>query len=221
VLHRVKAFVITGGALMAVSLFMLSRLDATSALWVVWSAEVVMGLGMGMVISKLIMAAQNVVDRREIGTITGQAATFRIIGSTLGVALLGAVLTARLGVAQRELPQADLDTLPQGADVLYQDPAAIKDLATSLPALHEQVVTAYAQSLQTVFLVALPIMLVAFTLSWFLPNTKLRGEEDYAKAGDGSPGSHDAPRPDGWDGPPGARLTEGLARSDEPRSDAT
>src|SRR5205807_4050441 len=49
--------------------------------------------------------------------------------------------------------------------------AAIQHLPAAVRA---EVVLAYTQSLSTVFLVAVPVMAVAFILSWLLPEVRLR-----------------------------------------------
>jgi hypothetical protein len=123
---------------------------------------------------------QNRVDRRNLGTVTAQAAFFRIVGAAVGTAALGAVLASRLAYWQ-------VHTVYPGrvADV---DPALVRRLAATSPDLHAQVVDAFARSLHTVFLVATPVMAVAFLLTFLLPDTRLRSAD--AHAGDHQLGGH-------------------------------
>ncbi len=194
---RMKIVVITGIGVMTTGLYLFSLLDEATPAWQLWAYQAVMGIGLGMVISKLIIAMQNSVSGREIGTITAQAAFFRTIGSVIGTAALGAVLAAQLGATwAREISAQASAQLPNGASVLYDDPASIKQLATSAPGAYREVVGVFADSMQTVFLVGVPLMLVAFVLAFFLPNTKLR---------DGGHGhGHGAPA-----GPPPEEATAG------------
>jgi EmrB/QacA subfamily drug resistance transporter len=171
VLGRMKVVVIGGVAVMTLGLYLFSLMDADTPTWQMWAWQAVMGIGMGMVISKLIISVQNSVSRRDLGTITAQASFFRVIGSAIGTAAFGAVLAARLASADT---RQVLGELPQGSQVLYQDPGSIKALATSDPQTYGKVVNAFADSLQTVFLVAVPLMVVALILAFFLPNIKLR-----------------------------------------------
>ncbi len=172
---RMKIVVITGIAVMTTGLYLFSLLDAATPAWQLWAYQGVMGIGLGMVISKLIIAMQNSVSGKEIGTITAQAAFFRIIGSAIGTAALGAVLAAELGSAwTRDISARAAAQLPDGAGVLFDDPASIKRLATTAPGAYGEVVGVFADALQTVFVVGVPLMAVAFVLSFFLPNTKLR-----------------------------------------------
>lgn len=188
VLGRMKVIVIGGVGIMTLGLYLFSLLDVDTPAWQLWGYLAVMGIGMGMVISKLIVTVQNSVTGRDIGTITAQANFYRVIGSALGTAAFGAVLTARLAAGSASLDPDVVAALPSGTQVVYQDPASIHALADRAPAAYEQVVRMFADAMQTVFLVAVPLMVLAFALSWFLPNTKLR---------DGGHGhGHGAPEPE-------------------------
>ncbi len=170
VLGRTKIVVVLGVATMGGGLFLLSLLDASTSFWQLWLYQAVLGIGMGMVISKLIIAVQNLVSRRELGTITAQANFIRVIGSAIGAAAFGALLAAQLGSSW---------TSSTVASAAYQDPASIKALATTQPDVYPEVIAAFADSLQTVFAVAAALMVVAFVLAWFLPNTTLRNEHGH------------------------------------------
>ncbi|WP_156893049.1 MDR family MFS transporter [Actinokineospora enzanensis] len=151
VLGRMKPVVVAGCAIMTVSLYLFSTLDAHSGVWSVWGAEAVLGVGMGMVISKLIVAVQNAVPREHMGTITAQAAFFRTIGSSIGAAVFGALVASRVSGADR---------------VVYTDPRA---LPTGLA-------ERFADALRVVFWAGVPVMLAAVLLTLLLPNTRLRAD---------------------------------------------
>ncbi|GAA1991387.1 MDR family MFS transporter [Kitasatospora viridis] len=173
VLGRTKRVVLLGIATMTVSLYLFSRLDAGTPRWELWLFEAVMGAGMGMVVSKLIILVQNSAGRSEIGTITAQAAFFRIIGAAIGTAVFGAVLEGRLRHWRGQLFGGGAGSLPNGQQVVFQNPQAVRALAATDPEAHRRVVDAFAHSLQSVFLVAVPVMLIAFALALFLPDTQL------------------------------------------------
>jgi MFS family permease len=50
-----------------------------------------------MVTQVLVVAVQNAVDRREMGTATAATGFFRALGGAVGAAVLGAVFVARAG----------------------------------------------------------------------------------------------------------------------------
>ena len=53
-----------------------------------------MGLGMGLVMSPMSTAAMNSVDRTKAGAASGVLSMIRMVGSTFGVAVMGALVTA-------------------------------------------------------------------------------------------------------------------------------
>jgi hypothetical protein len=94
----------------------------------------VLGLGIGVSFPNLTTAIQNAVDRADLGTATAMAAFFRSLGGAVGVAMSGAILTARL--------QALMPGGLRGVGI-----------GTSLPlADHAAVVFAYRHALATTFL---------------------------------------------------------------------
>lgn len=180
VLGRMKPVVVGGTAVMAVSLALFGTLEPSTPVWLLWLFEAVLGVGMGMVISKLIVAVQNSVPRGDLGTITAQAAFFRTIGSAIGAAAFGAVVAAKFGTGQ----------------VVYADPQRIRQLASVDPRLHAEIAERFSVALQDVFLAAVPIMLLAFVLTWFLPNTELRaGQRPWGEESAEEPAAQQVSRP--------------------------
>jgi EmrB/QacA subfamily drug resistance transporter len=86
--------VVSGIALTA-SCLMLTRLDATTSFSWLFAAYVVFGLGFGLVNAPITNAAVSGMPRAQAGVAAGIASTSRQIGQTLGVAVVGAVVTAR------------------------------------------------------------------------------------------------------------------------------
>jgi EmrB/QacA subfamily drug resistance transporter len=100
---RYKAVMVGGAALAAAGAFLLSTLPVDAGTWgLVWRVTV-LGLGLGPAQSVFNLAMQNAVDRSQIGVATSTGQFFRQVGSTIGVAICGAVLTHELATGQ---PQA-------------------------------------------------------------------------------------------------------------------
>jgi EmrB/QacA subfamily drug resistance transporter len=83
-----------GLLLVAVSLLVQTSLTVHSSSLPLLGGFVLMGLGMGLVMSPMSTAAMNAVDRTKAGAASGVLAMSRMIGSTLGVAVMGAIVTA-------------------------------------------------------------------------------------------------------------------------------
>ncbi len=171
---RYKPFPIVGTAIMTVAVLMLSRLEVGTPIWQTIVAMVVLGLGLGMVMQVLVLAAQNSVEHGQIGVATSGSTLFRQIGGSIGVAAFGAIFTNRLA---GELAAK----LPPGAHIpTTANPEIVKQLP---PAVHSPYVHAVAAALQPVFLTATGIAFIAFTLTWLLREQPLRTTTTAAAAG--------------------------------------
>ncbi|HEV7127290.1 MAG TPA: MDR family MFS transporter [Ktedonobacterales bacterium] len=115
-LGRYQVISIIGAVIMAVGIFLLTRLNSSSNLLEVSRDMVVVGLGLGMVQPVLTLAVQNAIPRTRLGVGTGAVTYLRSLGSTLGLAVIGTVvngafsgaLPAHLPAAARQLPPSVL-----------------------------------------------------------------------------------------------------------------
>jgi EmrB/QacA subfamily drug resistance transporter len=171
---RYKIFPVTGMLVMALGMYLLSTMGPTTTTLDASAFMVVLGLGLGMVMQVLVLAVQNAVDRRDLGTATGAATFLRSMGGSFGVALFGAVLSNRLATNLADLLPGG--SLPAGVspDTLKGSPAVI----LSLPdAVRGPVIEAFARSIDTVFLAGVPIAIVGFAISLLLREEPLRSTD--------------------------------------------
>ena len=166
---RYRVFPIVGTALITVALLLLSRVGIGTSLIVAALYMFVLGMGLGCVMQVLVLIAQNAVPYPELGVATSGATFFRSIGGSFGVAIFGAIFSnALVGNLVRHLGTAKL---PTGLSSSSVTPAILDKLP---PAVHHGVSAAYAESIQTVFVIAAPIGLIAFLASWLIPQAELR-----------------------------------------------
>lgn len=161
---RYRILPIAGTALMTLSFGLLATLGLTSAAWEAPVYALLLGLGIGMVMQVLVIAAQNAVEYRDLGTATSAAALFRMIGGSVGVSLFGAIFAANLaaGLATR---------LPAGLNL---PPATDAAAIAALPAaIRQDYLGVFTAALQPVFLAATAITALAFVLTWLLKETLL------------------------------------------------
>src|SRR5689334_939303 len=85
-----------GLIIVASALAIQSRLTVHTGYGLLLPGFVLMGLGMGMVMSPMSTAAMNAVDRTKAGAASGLLSMIRMVGSTFGVAVMGA-LVATIG----------------------------------------------------------------------------------------------------------------------------
>ncbi|GAA1399656.1 MFS transporter [Kitasatospora putterlickiae] len=166
-----RTFPIAGSAITAIGLLLLSLLDEHTSTFVMSCYFLVFGLGLGLVMQVLVLIVQNSVGYQDLGVATAGATFFRSIGASVGVSVFGTVfasgLDRRLGEALAGVP------LPPGFDpgLITSDPRVIEVLPA---AVQDGIHHAYAESITRVFLYAVPVAAVAFVLSLFLREQKLR-----------------------------------------------
>ena len=104
---RYKILAIIGFAVAAVDMFLLSRMAATTTQGEVIRNMIITGLGAGVLLSLFTIVVQNAFPYRQLGEVTASLNFFRSIGSTIGVAVMGTILTnAFQSNLQRNMPQA-------------------------------------------------------------------------------------------------------------------
>ena len=113
---------------------------------------------------------QNGVSSSETSASGRARRTFlRSMGASFGVAIFGAIFGNQLvGNLASHLHGV---SLPAGFSAADATPALLKHLPA---VVHEGFVAGYAESIQTVFLVAVPIAALAFLFSWLIPQVELR-----------------------------------------------
>jgi EmrB/QacA subfamily drug resistance transporter len=161
---RYRFFPIAGTGIMAVGMFLLSRLEVATSVWFAAAGALVLGLGLGMVMQVLVLAVQNSVDPSLMGVATSGSTLFRQIGGSIGVALFGTIFASRL--------HTELAThLPPGAKVPNAtSPSAIAHLPEAARSAFE---AAFANALHPVFLTAAAVSVLAFGLTWLLREVPL------------------------------------------------
>src|ERR1700719_4030140 len=187
---KYRFFPIVGTVAITVGLFLLSLMGTGSSTLQDSLSMLVLGLGLGGVMQVLVIIAQNGVPHSELGVATSGATFFRSIGGSFGTAIFGAIFSNILtGNLARHLHGV---ALPKGFTSADVTPAVLSHLPA---AVHQGFVTGYAESIQTVFLVAVPIAALAFLATWLIPQVELkRWPEAGAEAPDADRAAAAAPQ---------------------------
>ena len=93
---RYKAFPVAGTAVMAVGLFLLSRLETDTSRTTAAVYMLILGLGLGLTMQVLVLAVQNAVPYAVLGSATSGVTLMRGVGGSVGTAVFGAIFTNRL-----------------------------------------------------------------------------------------------------------------------------
>jgi EmrB/QacA subfamily drug resistance transporter len=160
---------IAGTAMMTLGLYLLSLMGVHTPALLDSLYMLVLGMGIGGVMQVLVIIVQNAVPHGELGVATSGATFFRSIGGSFGTAIFGAIFANVLvGNLAKHLHGVHL---PAGFSSADATPALLSHLPA---AVHTAFVSGYAESIQTVFIVAVPIAALAFLASWLIPQVELK-----------------------------------------------
>lgn len=185
---RYKALVVVGLLIATGGLLLLSRLGAGSSQVAGMAAMAVLGFGLGLSFPALVLASQNTVPFSMMGVTTSLNTFARSVGGTIGVAIMGSLLTRRLNDeleaglppevrAQAPAPLIDALSNPRvllddGALQRLRDEGFGAVFGSEAPRLFETSIAsmrdALAVSITDVFFVAAAVMAVALATSLLL-----------------------------------------------------
>jgi EmrB/QacA subfamily drug resistance transporter len=170
---RYKIFPVVGTLVMALGLYLLSKLDAHTGYALMSLYMLVLGIGIGLCMQVLTIIVQNTADFGDLGVATSGVTFFRTLGSSFGAAIFGTIYANALGT---RLPAA----LAESPGLNPAATATPKLLHAHPAAQIAPVIDAYAESLHVVYLAAVPVALAGFVLALFLKQVPLR---DSSRAG--------------------------------------
>jgi EmrB/QacA subfamily drug resistance transporter len=102
-LGRYKPMMLFGSVMMLIGIGLMTTLGPDTPPWGVAARVFVLGVGLGPAQSLFALAVQNAVPPTRIGVVTSSSQFFRQIGSTVGVAVFGAVMTHVLALESGRL----------------------------------------------------------------------------------------------------------------------
>jgi EmrB/QacA subfamily drug resistance transporter len=164
---RIGPRVLMTGGLIAVSvaLFWMTGITTHSGYGFLSVSFVLMGIGMGCVMSPMSTAAMNAVDRTKAGVASGVLSMVRMIGGTFGVAVMGAII-ATLGRARITtlLPHLRAGERAQLVNALGSGASGAGHPAAVVAALSQTYVYGLSNALYVAGAIALLGAVVAWTL---------------------------------------------------------
>lgn len=171
---RYKIFTLAGVTIAGVAMFLLSRLTVEAEYWQMSVVLALFGFGLGACMQVFLLIVQNSAMRKDLGVATATTQFVRQVGSTIGIAIFGAVMSAGIGPGiTRHLPpgaagEVDLSGIDAGSVL---DPDALRGLP---PAVVEAVRMGVADALTTSFLIGVPLAAVVLVLTLMIKELPLR-----------------------------------------------
>ncbi|MER5551377.1 MDR family MFS transporter [Streptomyces sp. NPDC002793] len=166
-----KIYLIAGSVVMTAGLGMLSTIDADTHFGLLSLYMALMGIGVGMLMQNLVLAAQNDVPAHELGAATSVLSFFRSLGGTIGTSVLGAILANQVasemskGLAESGIPAA-------GGGGGHG--SAVPDMTTLPEPMKNIVEHAYGVATGDLFLVATPFAFLALLAVLFIKEKPLK-----------------------------------------------
>jgi EmrB/QacA subfamily drug resistance transporter len=185
---RIKLFLIIGTGLMSVVILLLTTLTPSSNPLLITGYLALLGIALGMGMPVTTLAVQASVDRKVIGVATSATQFVRTMGSTLGTALIGTIVTG--GYLTRLMATIPQNVPAEAVTALHTpnalvDPKALQgltDLMSTIPngaALTELLLDSARNGLsgaiQSGMFLMLAASVIAFACSFAMANLRLDG----------------------------------------------
>ncbi len=194
---RYKVFPILGTGFLVAGAYLLSQMVPATVYGDVAWRSAVFGFGLGFCFQPLVLAVQNAVPPRDMGTATSSSLFFRQMGGTLGTAVFLSILFSTVGGKIGSAFQAAATTPefqaaladkavtanpanapvlqalanPSSASISLNDSSFIAHLD---PRLAAPILDGFSSSVSLVMLTAAFVLVIGFVLAWFLPELPLR-----------------------------------------------
>ena len=178
---------LAGVALMAAGVWLLTRLTHRHLRRALTTAMIVLGVGLGLCLQQYTLLVQNASARGDLGVATASTQFFRNVGSTVGIAIFGTVMTTGLQAAILDHLPASAAAKPAASgqqigvgSVL--DPAAIEH---AQPGGGRCRAPGVWPSGCDVFLLGLPILALVFVATALIKSVPLRSTNHARRPGRG------------------------------------
>jgi EmrB/QacA subfamily drug resistance transporter len=171
---RYRIYPVVGAVVFAAGCYLLASWDQDTPLLLQFASTLCCGLGTGMVTPVVLLASQNAVAHRDVGTVSSLAMFGRSIGQAIGGAVVGAVFAARLDTWIGRLAVGD-DLGGLTARDLRANPSHVDDL---VGAARLHAVDAFRHAINDALFVAVPVAVLAALCALFIRDRPLRTSFD-------------------------------------------
>lgn len=184
-----------GLLVMSLGMFSLSVMNAETTNTTAVINMIIVGLGLGLSFPIFTLTVQNAVEQKMLGVATASSQLFRQIGGTIGVSIMGTVMSYRMTDELQRLSEkvgynTGKQVSPELAEKLamlknpqvLMDPDKLVAIQASLPGAMKEMFAGMIQilrealgySLSGVFIAGATVVLSAFVLTFFLKEIPLR-----------------------------------------------
>jgi EmrB/QacA subfamily drug resistance transporter len=168
---RWKHFLVSGSVLVVAGFGMLATIDHETNMVLLGFFLFVLGAGIGMTMQNLVLAVQNTVAAGDLGAASSAVAFFRSLGGTIGVSVLGAVLSTHVG----DLIVHGLAATPGAAAAASSaGSVGLADFADAPPVIRNLIRVSYGDATGRIFLISAFVAAIAVVAILFIQEVALR-----------------------------------------------
>jgi EmrB/QacA subfamily drug resistance transporter len=179
---RYYVFPVVGSVLMVIGLYLLSTMDTGTTRFTSGVFMAVVGLGMGCLMQITMLVAQNSVEMKDMGVASSSTTLFRTLGSSFGVAIMGALFNNRVQDVMSERAGA------LGSKVTEQSAQLDAASLAKLPAAaREAYQYAVSSGTHSAFLLGSIAAVVALVAAVFVKEVPLKGAGPQKSADEAAP----------------------------------
>ncbi len=189
---RYKILAMSSLVIAVVGMFLFSRMGINAGNGELIRDMIITGLGIGTTMSLFTIVVQNAFPLRQMGEVTASLQFFRNIGSTLGVAILGSLMTSRFhttfyaklpadvtaAVPKNQLAALDNPQLLLSPDAVAQIKQGFTAFGAQGDQLFNQVMLTVRSALSTaitdLFVIGMVFMLLSLAVTFFLTEVPLQ-----------------------------------------------
>jgi EmrB/QacA subfamily drug resistance transporter len=155
-----RGVIIAGMIFLTIGSLLMALVTVNTPLWVIMLNLALMGAGMGLSVPAFMIAVQNGVDRKNLGTATATLQFSRVIGGALGVSVMGLILSLQLAAGLKAAGHAGASFSLQDLMLAPHSAGAVVD-ATLRKAL--------TGAVESVFVAAFAAAVIGLAATLFTP----------------------------------------------------
>lgn len=197
---KYKKLAVTGLLVMTLGMVLMYFMDPATPIFVLILYMIILGLGIGAAMPVFSLTVQNAVAPQQLGVATATSQLFRNLGATIGIAVMGSLMSSSIGKKMLELSgglgqistDAPLDPALAEQLTLFENPQTlldqpkIEEALNSLPpesqAIFERMLDlvreAMSYAITTTFLAGAIVASAAVLIALFLKEIPLRSAKD-------------------------------------------
>lgn len=197
---KYKKIAIGGLSVMSVGMVLMHFMNIDTPIYLIAIYMGVFGVGLGISMPVFSLTVQNAVEPKQLGVVTASSQLFRSLGSTIGIAVFGTIMSSRMtrkmeemfgagaNMNQQQSSAASSEQLkelmnpgmlldqPKLAEIQSQLPPDVQVIAAKMV---EMVRETFSYGLTSIFLAGAVIMAIAVVLTFYLKELPLRSAVDY------------------------------------------